>query len=77
MALNIDSDGSGRGDLGELDPEARLPRGVLGREVAVGLDLVLQRVLLDAARVAGCLGGPRRVVADGLLEVGIGGGVGM
>ncbi len=63
------SDRTGRDDLGELDAEAGLPRGVLGREVAVGLDLVLQRVLLDGLAVDGRLRGLRRVVADGLFEI--------
>lgn len=61
------SDGTGRDDLGELDAEAGLPRGVLGREVAVGLDLVLQWVLLDGLTIHGRLGRLRRGVAEGLV----------
>ena len=66
------SDRTGRDDLGELDAEAGLPRGVLGREVAIGLDLVPQRVLLDGLAVDGGLGGLFGSLAEGFVIAGRG-----
>jgi len=59
-----------RNEAGQPDPEALAPGRGLGGEVPVGLDLVLDRVLLDAPRVALDPLGARGVVADRLLEIG-------
>src|SRR5690606_11306247 len=46
----------------------------LGREVAVRLDLVLQRVLLDRPRIPLGLARPGGVVGDRLFEIAVGSG---
>ena len=54
---------------GELDAQAFLPSGFLRFEVAVRVDLVIQSVLLDAARITRGASRPGCVVLDRVGKV--------
>jgi len=60
---------SRRNELREAEAETLGSRGLFGGQVPVSRDLVGQRMLLHAARIAGGLRWPGGVVADRLFEI--------